>query len=69
MRGIRRCSSTIGRDRLVLLTNQQVGRVRLCALREFKEVLMLQRLSRLDEIRPANLEGLGEEAGARPHGP
>ncbi|MBB0996454.1 hypothetical protein G6024_04945 [Dietzia maris] len=49
---------TIGRDRLALLTNQQVGRARLCALRVDENVLPLQTLLRPGGIRAAILEGL-----------
>ncbi|MDO8395997.1 MAG: Ku protein, partial [Dietzia sp.] len=42
------------------------NRTRLCALRVYKDILMLQTLLWPDEIRPAILEGLDKEAKVRP---
>lgn len=53
-------------DRLAICTFTLRNRTRLCALRVYKEVLMLQTLLWPDEIRPAILEGLDKEAKVRP---
>ena len=53
-------------DRLAICTFTLRNRTRLCALRVYKDVLMLQTLLWPDEIRPAILEGLDKEAKVRP---
>lgn len=53
-------------DRLAICTFTLRNRTRLCALRVYKEVLMLQTLLWPDEIRPAILDGLDKEAKVRP---
>ena len=53
-------------DRLAICTFTLRNRTRLCALRVYKDVLMLQTLLWPDEIRPAILEGLDKEATVRP---
>ena len=53
-------------DRLAICTFTLRNRTRLCALRVYKDVLMLQTLLWPDEIRPAILEGLDKEAEVRP---
>ena len=53
-------------DRLAISTFTLRNRTRLCALRVYKDVLMLQTLLWPDEIRPAILEGLDKEAKVRP---
>ena len=53
-------------DRLAICTFTLRNRTRLCALRVYKEVLMLQTLLWPDEIRPAILDGLDKEATVRP---
>ncbi|MGN7225870.1 Ku protein [Dietzia maris] len=54
-------------DRLALCTFTLRNRTRLCALRVYKDILMLQTLLWPDEIRPVILEGLGKEAKIWPH--
>lgn len=53
-------------DRLAICTFTLRTRTRLCALRVYKGVLMLQTLLWPDEIRPAILDGLDKEAEVRP---
>jgi DNA end-binding protein Ku len=53
-------------DRLAICTFTLRTRTRLCALRVYKDILMLQTLLWPDEIRPAILEGLDKEAKVRP---
>ena len=53
-------------DRLAICTFTLRNRTRLCALRVYKDILMLQTLLWPDEIRPAILEGLDKEAKVRP---
>ena len=53
-------------DRLAICTFTLRNRTHLCALRVYKDVLMLQTLLWPDEIRPAILEGLDKEAKVRP---
>ena len=53
-------------DRLAIFTFTLRNRTRLCALRVYKDILMLQTLLWPDEIRPAILEGLDKEANVRP---
>ena len=53
-------------DRLAICTFTLRNRTRLCALRVYKDVLMLQTLLWPDEIRPAILGGLDREAKVRP---
>ncbi|WP_372509994.1 non-homologous end joining protein Ku [Dietzia maris] len=53
-------------DRLAICTFTLRNRSRLCALRVYKDILMLQTLLWPDEIRPAILEGLDKEAKVRP---
>ena len=53
-------------DRLAICTFTLRTRTRLCALRVYKDVLMLQTLLWPDEIRPAILDGLDKEAKVRP---
>ena len=53
-------------DRLAICTFTLRNRTRLCALRVYEDVLMLQTLLWPDEIRPASLEGLDTEAKVRP---
>ncbi|KAA0918885.1 Ku protein [Dietzia sp. ANT_WB102] len=53
-------------DRLAICTFTLRNRTRLCALRVYEDVLMLQTLLWPDEIRPASLEGLDTEARVRP---
>ena len=53
-------------DRLAICTFTLRSRTRLCALRVYKDVLMLQTLLWPDEIRPAILDGLDKEAKVRP---
>ena len=53
-------------DRLAICTFTLRNRTRLCALRVYKDVLMLQTLLWPDEIRPAIREGLDKEAKVRP---
>ena len=53
-------------DRLAICTFTLRNRTRLCALRVYKDVLMLQTLLWPDEIRPAILDGLDKEAKVRP---
>lgn len=53
-------------DRVAICTFTLRNRTRLCALRVYKDVLMLQTLLWPDEIRPAILEGLDKEAKVRP---
>ncbi|MGF0224922.1 Ku protein [Dietzia natronolimnaea] len=53
-------------DRLAICTFTLRNRTRLCAMRVYKDVLMLQTLLWPDEIRPAILEGLDKEAKVRP---
>ena len=53
-------------DRLAICTFTLHNRTRLCALRVYKDILMLQTLLWPDEIRPAILEGLEKEAKVRP---
>lgn len=53
-------------DRLAICTFTLRNRTRLCALRVYKDVLMLQTLLWPDEIRPAILAGLDKEAKVRP---
>ena len=53
-------------DRLAICTFTLRNRTHLCALRVYKDVLMLQTLLWPDEIRPAILEGLDKEATVRP---
>lgn len=53
-------------DRLAICTFTLRNRTRLCALRVYKDVLMLQTLLWPDEIRPAILDGLDTEAKVRP---
>lgn len=53
-------------DRLAICTFTLRNRTRLCALRVYQGVLMLQTLLWPDEIRPAILEGLDKEAKVRP---
>ena len=53
-------------DRLAICTFTLRSRTRLCALRVYEDVLMLQTLLWPDEIRPASLEGLDTEAKVRP---
>jgi DNA end-binding protein Ku len=52
--------------RLAICTFTLRNRTRLCALRVYKDILMLQTLLWPDEIRPAILEGLDKEAKVRP---
>lgn len=53
-------------DRLAICTFTLRNRTRLCALRVYKDILMLQTLLWPDEIRPAILDGLDKEAKVRP---
>lgn len=53
-------------DRLAICTFTLRNRTRLCALRVYKDVLMLQTLLWPDEIRPAILDCLDKEAKVRP---
>ncbi|MCT1515783.1 non-homologous end joining protein Ku [Dietzia cercidiphylli] len=53
-------------DRLAICTFTLRNRTRLCAMRVYKDILMLQTLLWPDEIRPAILEGLDKEAKVRP---
>jgi DNA end-binding protein Ku len=53
-------------DRLAICTFTLRNRTRLCALRVYTDILMLQTLLWPDEIRPALLEGLDKEAKVRP---
>ncbi|MDV8001447.1 Ku protein [Rhodococcus sp. IEGM 1408] len=53
-------------DRLAICKFTLRNRTRLCALRVYDDVLMLQTLLWPDEIRPAILEGLDTEAKVRP---
>ncbi|WP_256378836.1 Ku protein [Dietzia sp. UCD-THP] len=53
-------------DRQAICTFTLRNRTRLCALRVYKDILMLQTLLWPDEIRPAILEGLDNEAKVRP---
>lgn len=53
-------------DRLAICRFTLRSRTRLCALRVYHDVLMLQTLLWPDEIRPAILEGLDKEAKVRP---
>lgn len=53
-------------DRLAICTFTLRNRTRLCALRVYKDVLMLQTLLWPDEIRPAILDGLDKETKVRP---
>ncbi|WP_375544367.1 non-homologous end joining protein Ku [Dietzia cercidiphylli] len=53
-------------DRLAICTFTLRNRTRLCAMRVYKDILMLQTLLWPDEIRPAILDGLDKEAKVRP---